>query len=392
MTLDDLDTPSLILDGSILERNVSAMTRRARSLGVQLRPHMKTAKSIDVARMALAGNFGGITVSTLKEAEYFAAAGVRDIVYAVGIVPAKLPRVAALRRAGVDIAVVTDRADIAHALSARCVDLGVEIAVLIELDTGEHRSGLAPESPALVELGMALQRLPGVSLRGVLTHAGHSYGGRSVEQVQAIAEHERAATVGAAQRLRAAGLPCPVVSVGSTPTAVHARHLEGVTELRCGVYMFGDVFQSAIRSCAGRDIAVSVLATIIGHREALNCAVIDAGALALSKDRSTAAEGLPEDVGFGLVTDALGAERIDGMHVSRVYQEHGLLSCQGGGRFPFERLPVGARVRVFPNHACLTAAMYESYHVIRGGHEVVAVWPRINGWQATPTMRAIPCC
>ncbi len=378
MKLDDLDTPSLILDRSILARNAAAMTRRAQALGVDLRPHMKTAKSVDVARLALAGNAGGITVSTLKEAEHFAAAGHRDIVYAVGIVPSKLPRVAALRRAGVDIAVVTDRVGIAQALSERCMQLEIELPVLIELDTGEHRSGLAPDSPALIELGTALHHLPGLSLRGVLTHAGHSYAGRSIEQVQAVAEHERAATVAAAKRLRAAGLPCPVVSVGSTPTATHARHLEGVTELRCGVYMFGDVFQAAIGSCGGGDLAVSVLATVIGHREAMDCAVIDAGALALSKDRSTAAIGLPEDIGFGLVTDAGGRERIGHMHVSRVYQEHGLLGCRGA--FPFERLPIGARVRVFPNHVCLTAAMYDTYQVIDGGDEIVASWPRINGW------------
>ena len=378
MTLADLDTPSLILDRSVLDRNAAAMTARARALGVKLRPHLKTAKSADVARIAVKDNFGGITVSTLKEAEYFAAAGFSDIVYAVSIVPAKLPRIASLLRSGVDLAVVTDRIDVARALGEKCVQLGVEVPVMIELDTGEHRSGLAPDSDEVVPLGALLHESPGVSLRGVLTHAGHSYGCRSIEAVRDVAEQERAATVGAAQRLRAAGLPCPVVSVGSTPTAVHARNLEGVTELRCGVYMFGDVFQSEIHSCGRGDIAVSVLATVIGHREDLGCALIDAGALALSKDRSTGAEGLPEDVGFGLVTDADGRERIDGMRVNRVYQEHGLIGCDGA--FPFHRLPIGTRVRVFPNHVCLTAAMYDAYQVIDGGDEVVATWPRVNGW------------
>jgi D-serine deaminase-like pyridoxal phosphate-dependent protein len=378
MTLADLDTPSLILDRSVLDRNAAAMTGRAHALGVKLRPHLKTAKSADVAKIAVKDNFGGITVSTLKEAEYFAAAGFSDIVYAVSIVPAKLPRIASLLRSGVDLAVVTDRIDVARALGEKCVQLGVEVPVMIELDTGEHRSGLAPDSDEVVPLGALLHGSPGVSLRGVLTHAGHSYGCRSIEAVRDVAEQERAATVGAAQRLRAAGLPCPVVSVGSTPTAVHARNLEGVTELRCGVYMFGDVFQSEIHSCGRGDIAVSVLATVIGHREDLGCALIDAGALALSKDRSTGAEGLPEDVGFGLVTDADGRERIDGMRVNRVYQEHGLIGCDGA--FPFHRLPIGTRVRVFPNHVCLTAAMYDAYQVIDGGDEVVATWPRINGW------------
>jgi len=378
MTLADLDTPSLILDRAILERNAAAMTRRARALGVQLRPHLKTAKSAEVARIALRDNFGGITVSTLKEAEYFAAAGIRDIVYAVTIVPAKLPRIAALLRAGVDLAVVADRVDVARALGEKSAQLGVEVPVMIELDAGEHRSGVAPDSEALVELGTVVHRAPGLTLRGVLTHAGHSYGCRSVDAVQTVAEQERAAAVGAAQRLCAADLPCPVVSVGSTPTAVHARNLDGVTELRCGVYMFGDVFQSEIQSCSRGDLAVSVLATVIGHREDLGFALIDAGALALSKDRSTAAAGLAEDIGFGLVTDASGRERIDGMRVERVYQEHGVVVCNGA--FPFDRLPVGARVRVFPNHVCLTAAMYDAYDVVDGGDQVVAKWPRVNGW------------
>lgn len=378
MRLSDLDTPSLILDRSVLARNAVAMTARARSLGVKLRPHMKTAKSVDVAAIVLRHNFGGIAVSTLKEAEYFAAAGIHDITYAVSVVPAKLPRIAVQLRNGVDLNVVTDRVDVAREISKRSIELGVDLGVLIELDSGEHRSGLAPDSRELIDLGALLNDSPGLSLRGVLTHAGHSYGCRSIEAVQKVAEQERVVAVSAADALKAAGLPCPVVSVGSTPTVVHAQSLNGVTEIRCGVYMFGDVFQSEIQSCSHGDIAVSVLATIIGHREDLDCALIDAGALALSKDRSTAAEGLPEDIGFGLVTDVSGRERNGGMWVSRVYQEHGLVSCAGA--FPFDRFPVGSRVRVFPNHVCLTAAMYDAYQVVDRGSEIVATWPRINGW------------
>ena len=378
MQLSELDTPTLILDRDILVRNIEAMARRAQELGVRLRPHMKTAKSVEVARMVLGAAAGPITVSTLREAEYFADADFTDILYAVGIVPSKIARVAALRRRGVDLAVVTDRMDVARAVSERCVAEDIRLGALIELDTGDGRSGLAPDDPRVLELGRALHALPGLALRGVLTHAGHSYRCRTIEQVQAVAEHERAATVEAAQRLRAAGLPCPAVSVGSTPTAVHARHLHGVTELRCGVYMFGDVFQSEIRSCGQGDIALSVLASVIGHREDLNCALIDAGALALSQDRSVGADGLPEDVGFGLVMDEQARERVGSVHVSRVFQEHGVLGSRGP--FPFERLPVGSRVRVFPNHACMTAAMYDRYHVVAGCDRIIAEWPRVNGW------------
>ena len=199
-----------------------------------------------------------------------------------------------------------------------------------------------------MEVGRALHELPGTRLKGVLTHAGHSYHGRSIAEIRQVAEHERWCAATAAGRLRAAGLPSPVVSVGSTPTAVHGESYDGITEMRCGVYMFGDVFQSEIGSCSLHDIAVSVLATVIGHRADMNSALIDAGALALSKDRSTGAPGLPEDVGYGLVMDVNAARRIDRVKVGHVYQEHGMLVCDDGP-FPFDLLPVGSRVRVLPN-------------------------------------------
>jgi D-serine deaminase-like pyridoxal phosphate-dependent protein len=142
--------------------------------------------------------------------------------------------------------------------------------------------------------------------------------------------------------------------------------------------MFGDVLQSEIHSCKTEDMAISVLATVIGHRPELNCALIDAGSLALSQDRSTAAKGLPEDVGYGLVMDATASKRTDNMRVSRAFQEHGVLSCEGD--FPFEMFPIGARVRVFPNHACTMAAMYEAYQVVDGNEQIIDTWSRINGW------------
>lgn len=379
MRLSGLETPSLILDRQKLERNARRMTERYAGTGVALRPHLKTAKSIDVARIALAGNFGGITVSTLKEAEYFADHGIVDITYAVGIVPDKLPRIAALIRRGVRLSAITDQIDVARKVSARALAEGVVIDMLIELDSGERRAGLIAGSDSVVELGRVLHALAGTNLRGVLTHAGNSYQCRSIEAIRQVAEAERHCAVTAAAQLRAAGLPCPVVSVGSTPTATHAVSLEGLSEMRCGVYMFGDVFQSEIFSCTLGDLAVSVLATVIGHRPEMNSALIDAGALALSKDRSTGAPGLPEDIGFGLVMDASGSRRIDGVRVGHVYQEHGVLVSDGA--FPFDVLPVGARVRVLPNHVCMTAAMHDAYRLVNGNSDhVVDIWQRVNGW------------
>lgn len=379
-TLASLETPCLILDRGRLERNAARMTGRYAGIGIKLRPHMKTAKSIDVARIALAGNFGGITVSTLKEAEYFADHGIDDIIYAVGLVPEKLSRIARLIRRGAQLTGITDSSAMAEAISRAAVAEGVVVDLLIELDSGERRGGLIAGSAEVVDLGRALHDLPGTRLAGVLTHAGNSYHCRSLEDLYRVAEEERLVAVTAADQLRAAGLPCAVVSAGSTPTAVHGQNFDGLTEMRCGVYMFGDVFQHEIASHGLEDIAVSVLATVIGHRPDLNAALIDAGGLALSKDRSTGAPGLAEDVGFGMIMDETCARRIGRVRVGHVYQEHGMLVSDG--LFPFDDLPVGARVRVLPNHVCMTAAMYDGYRVLDmdDPRRVADFWPRVNGW------------
>jgi D-serine deaminase-like pyridoxal phosphate-dependent protein len=378
MKLSQLDTPCLMLNRETLLQNAQALTNHIQSLGVNLRPHMKTAKSIDVAKIALEGNFGGITVSTLKEAEYFAENGIKDMIYAVSMVASKVKRAAKLLKNGTDLKCIMDNPDAAHAVAERAVELGVELPILIEVDVGDHRGGLMPDADNLMAMARALHDYPGVQLAGVLTHAGNSYGCRSVEELQKIADEERDGALIVVRKLRNAGFPCEIVSIGSTPTAVHARDLEGITEIRSGVYMFGDVFQAGIHSCQTKDMAVSVLATVISHRQELNCALIDAGSLALSQDRSTAASGLPEDVGYGLVMDESAENRTANMHVARAFQEHGVLECDGS--FPFDQFPIGSRVRVFPNHACTMAAMYDSYKVIDVHGEVIDTWPRVNGW------------
>ena len=372
MDIADLSTPALILDRRILARNIEAMTTRARALGVGLRPHLKTAKSADVARLALAGNPGGITVSTLNEAAYFLDHGIADITYAVGMVPAKLDWAAALMDKGADLKIITDNTDAARAIAGH----GGPFHVLIEIDTGDGRGGVLPQGPELLDLARIIDGAPAASVAGVLTHAGHSYGCRDPECMAAIAEEERAGAVAAAERLRALGLPCPVVSVGSTPTARFVRDLTGVTETRPGVYMFSDLFQVGIGTCGIDDIALSVLASVIGHRTNDNALVLDAGALALSKDRST--EKLEDDCGFGLVCNAATGRPMGDLKVDRVHQEHGMV--HSNAPLPFAALPVGAKVRVLPNHTCMTAAAHDAYHVVDGGTEVIDNWTRCNGW------------
>ncbi|HLZ67414.1 MAG TPA: alanine racemase [Aliidongia sp.] len=376
MSLAAFETPCLLLDPTRLARNLERMSGRARTLGVKLRPHLKTAKSHEVARRATAGEFGGITVSTLHEAEYFLAGGITDLLYAVGIVAGKLPRAARLVEAGARLTLVLDSVEAAREVAAFSAAHSVGFAVLIEIDCGEGRSGVLPDAPELVEIGRILDRPPYCRLDGVMTHAGHSYTARDLATVVRIAEAERAAALGAAERLRAVGLPAPVVSIGSTPTALHAAHLDGVTELRAGVYMFGDLFQAQIGSCVIEDLAVSVLATVTGHRRDAGQLMIDAGGLALSKDRSTA--DAPHDCGFGLLLRENGTPFARELKVVRVYQEHGLVRATEGD-LPFDELPVGARVRVLPNHVCMTAAMYDRYHLVEDGR-VVGEWTRTNGW------------
>jgi D-serine deaminase-like pyridoxal phosphate-dependent protein len=369
----DLVTPALLLDRSRLERNAARMLDNVRQFGVALRPHVKTSKSIDVLRILAGGAELPITVSTLAEARYFFAHGVTDILYAVGIAPVKLPEVAALIRAGCKLRVILDTVEAAEALRAFVDFEAVAIEALIEIDSGGHRAGVGPSDPLLIEIGRTL----GNNLAGVMTHAGASYDCRTREEFEAMAEQERALTVEAAERLRAAGLHCEIVSVGSTPTVHYARSLDGVTEARVGVYAFGDLVQAELGTCTSDDIAIGVLASVIGHNRQHGRVLIDAGFLALSRDRGTA--DLPVDWGYGAVCDPISGEIIEGVSVSSTNQEHGIITANAGD-MDFERFPVGSRVKILPNHACATAAAYDRYYVTDGGDQIVDVWERVNGW------------
>jgi D-serine deaminase-like pyridoxal phosphate-dependent protein len=373
MRLSDLPTPCLVLNRSVLTRNLARMAQAIGHHGIALRPHMKTAKSIDVARLAIAAGPGGpnmgITVSTLAEAEYFAGHGISDILYAVGITPQKLDQVAKINATGVVLTVITDDEAVAEAISAHASPP----RALIEIDCGEHRGGLSPDDPRLLDIAARL----GANLGGVCCHAGHSYAARTPQELMQVAAAERAGAVHAAERLRAAGYAVPIVSIGSSPTAMAATNLEGITEIRPGVYMFGDLFQAEIGTHGQDDIAVSVLTSVIGRRPAQNRLLLDAGAIALSKDRST--EATANDQGFGLVVDLLGQRSLGRSIVSRAYQEHGLVDLDP--TLPSFMPPIGTRLRVLPNHTCMTAAAYDRYFVVDGASdEVVAIWPRVTGW------------
>lgn len=373
--LDDLDTPALLLDAGRMRRNVERLRTRLAPLGVSIRPHLKTVKSVEAARLILANGTGPATASTLKEAEVFAAAGVSDIIYAVGISPAKLKRVLTLRAGGCDLAVVLDSLAQAEAVAAASRQSGTRIPALIEIDCDGHRAGVVPDAPLLTAIGAVLDR--DAELRGVLTHAGESYGVVGAEGLAAFAERERAAVVAAAERLRAAGLPCPVVSVGSTPTAHFARDLSGVTEVRAGVYVLFDLVMAGLEVCTTDDIALSVLTTVIGHQHERGWTIVDAGWMAMSRDRGTASQKV--DQGYGLVCDLEGRP-LDDLILVSANQEHGIIAPRpGSGRTPPD-LPVGTRLRILPNHACATGAQFDGYHVLGLAPDEGTYWPRFRGW------------
>ena len=371
-----LPTPCLVLDEARMARNIRRLRAHIHTLGVALRPHLKTAKSVTVARRLLTGGNGPATVSTLREAEVFAEAGVADILYSVGISPDKLARVLALRARGCDLSVVLDCAAQAVAVAEASRRSGDAIPALIEIDCDGHRSGLVPGNPEIVAIGRILHQ-GGAHLRGVMTHAGESYGANDKAGLTAFAEQERQAVVAAAESLRAAGLPCPVVSVGSTPTAHFARDLNGVTEVRAGVFVFFDLVMAGIGVCATADIALSVLATVIGHQPERGWIIVDAGWMAMSRDRGTQTQAV--DQGYGLVCDVEG--RVVDLIVAQANQEHGIVTVRPGSAASLPDLPVGTRVRILPNHACSTAAQFDEYAVlpVEPGAPV-AHWPRFRGW------------
>ena len=370
--LETLVTPALLLDAEKVERNCLRMRERVQREGAVLRPHVKTAKNVEVAQLALGAPVGPITVSTLREAEYFFDYGFDDILYAVGMAPGKVGRVADLIKRGARISAIVDSAAAAAAVVAGSAAAGVRIPTMIEIDSDGHRAGVTPGDRRLVEVAETL----GDSLLGVMTHAGGSYNCATPDCIRAVAERERQAVVDCATALRTAGHACPVVSVGSTPTATFAESFAGVTEVRTGVYVFHDLVMAGLGVCRLEDIAISVLATVIGHQPDKNWIITDAGWTALSRDRGTAHQKV--DQGYGLVCDASG-KPFDDLIVAESSQEHGIVARRDGGVIDPARFPIGSQLRILPNHACATASQHAEYQVLRDG-KPAETWERFGGW------------
>jgi D-serine deaminase-like pyridoxal phosphate-dependent protein len=376
------ETPFLVLDVDVVKENTQKMSSRMKAAGVRLRPHVKTAKCLEVALLASGGQPGPITVSTLKEAAQFANAGFNDILYAVGIVPSKLAHCKALIQQGVELSVICDSVSAAQAILAFTTAHQITLPCLIEIDVDGHRSGVKPDDVTqLTSVGIAL----GANLKGLMTHAGDSYNATSVAGIVAAAEQERAGILSAAQHLREAGLACSVISIGSTPTATFGKSFEGITEVRAGVYMFHDLVMAGLGVCRYDEIALSVATCVIGHRKDTGWLLTDAGWMAMSRDRGTAKQAV--DQGYGLVCSFDGQIFPD-LIVSGANQEHGIVALRNsnasGGALKLEDFPIGTLLRILPNHACATAAQFDEYHLVQGARnaqlELTGSWARFRGW------------
>jgi len=357
----ELETPALLLHVDVVERNLARMAERARRLGVALRPHAKTHKCPELGKRQMAHGAVGLTVATLAEAEAFIAAGITDLTWAFPIDATHIPHA---RRLGAraTLRVVTDDLATARALA------GSGLHVWLKVDCGYHRAGVDPASPYALDVARELAREDGLVFDGLLSHSGHAYKTASRAEAAQVAESERETMVRCAQRLRVAGLVVRGISVGSTPAMVAAEDLTGVTEARPGNYIFYDRTMVLIGACEPDDVGVSVLASVVSHQPGGDHFVIDAGALALSKDTGPAHLNLPP---------AFGAVRgHPALTVASLSQEHGVV--RGPADALAEQFPVGARIEIVPNHSCLTVAHFDEYHVMRDGR-IIDRWRIARG-------------
>ncbi len=373
MDLQKLKTPCLLLDVERVKRNAARMNSRVRAFGSTLRPHVKTHKCVEVARIQTEGFSGAITVSTLAEARAFAAHGFGDITYAVPIEPGKFEAAIELAEQCERFALVTDEPQISACLNQAARARGVAIDLFLKVDCGYHRCGVEPDTEEAYEITERIAGSSNLRFAGILTHAGHSYHCRSKKELLNVARHERDSMVSFANELRSRNIPVPTISIGSTPTITHIDHLDGVAEVRPGNYIFFDAFQATLGSCAVEDCALTVLASVIHRNRSRRQIIIDAGAIALSKDRG--AVEFDEACGYGRLLD-LEANDL-GLKIDSLSQEHGIIFVPDNDTF--DHLTVGARVRVLVNHSCLTAAQHAHYHVLEG-NRIVEQWEIHHGW------------
>jgi D-serine deaminase-like pyridoxal phosphate-dependent protein len=343
----ELDTPALVIDLDVVRANVTEMAKTAARHGVRLRPHIKTHKMPELARMQLDAGAGGITCAKLGEAEVMADAGIDDILLAFPVWgEPKLRRLAALReRARVRVSL--DSPEVAAGLGRLG---GPPVEVLVEVDTGQHRLGRPPGRPT-ADLVAEIAAVPGVEVVGLLTLAGHAYHARTPGELAETARREGADLVATAELCARDGIELREISVGSTPTARHAAGVAGVTEIRPGTYIFNDTAMMRLGVATEQSTAARVLTTVIA-RPTPERVVFDAGTKCLTSDGT----GSP---------DWIRAVGLPYLHMEFLNEEHAVAHLEPGHR---DELPVGTRVQLIPSHACSAVNLFDLAHGAENGH------------------------
>lgn len=350
MDLDELDTPSLVVDLDALERNIGEMAAVAGAAGVRLRPHTKTHKAPEIARMQVEAGAAGITVAKLGEAEVMADAGLEDLLIAFPLVgDRKLTRLRELLERA-DVRVSLDAVEVAEGVGRVGKDLGRDVPVLVEVDTGLHRMGRAA-GDASARLALDIASVPGVEVVGLLTHAGHGYRASDPDELRTIATREVLDLTDTAERCEREGLPIREISVGSTPTARIAAAVPGVTEIRPGTYVFNDVQQLRLGIATEGTCAARVLATVVARPTAERF-LIDGGTKSFSSDGGDG----PPYPGRGVV-----AGRPD-LLLDFMSEEHGVGHLVGDAE-----LRIGERIQVIPLHVCSMVNLFDAAFGIRNG-------------------------
>jgi len=358
----DLMTPALLIDLERLENNLKSMMEKAEYNGVDLRPHIKTHKCIEIGMKQLEYGAQGITVSTMGEARVFAEAGFDDITYAVPIVPNKFDSVEHVSEKA-HLNVLLDNESIAEQLDAFCRKTEILLDVFVKVDCGYPRCGIDPKSPAAIKLVKKIHKSRNLNFEGILTHAGHAYGAISIQEVKDIAKKEQDIMIQFAKTLKAESkeLAPEVVSIGSTPTTVLTHSFqEGITEIRPGNYVFFDYTQVALGICKVTDCALTVLSSVIC--ESNGRAISDAGATALSKDLGPT--HIEPNPGYGKIFQNYKKGVLDtSIIIESLSQEHGKIIYEDMAP---ERYELGEKIRILPNHSCLTANLFDNYQVVEG--------------------------
>jgi D-serine deaminase-like pyridoxal phosphate-dependent protein len=373
MDLLTLKTPCLILDIERVRKNAHRVSEIASRNGVNLRPHIKTHKCVEVAELATDRHSRGLTTSTLAEVWAFAKYGFTDFTYAIPIERGKFAESIEIIKSGVTLNLLTDDSETVKELNEAAKDAGETVSVFVKIDCGYHRVGVEPNTSAAVEIPKFISESSNLNFAGILTHAGHSYHAKSVAEISRIAGEERDLMVAHVAKLRNLGIEVPCVSIGSTPTINHIDHLRGIDEVRPGNYIFFDAFQATLGSCGFEDCALTVLAAVTHRHNDSKKIVVDAGGIALSKDRGPVE--FDKNCGYGRVLDLEGNEL--GSRIESLSQEHGAFFVKD--EETFSRLKVGSRVRILANHSCMASAQYTHFNIMENGG-IVDRWEIHRGW------------